>query len=287
MTKPTVHVSVEFRERFVHQLPCYVSREGVHLCRIGTRTLLGFPPDTSRFILTLSVPPDPESVKVVLVRHKGSWCWETAGDHSFASGILYWTADRALSRLIPWRLRWGGAFPAGLSMLEPVMRERLALFEGHVAQAQRMGQTGLFERLNTLRNRVIAELTLVQRCPFETKYLTEKQAIDIITGCRDGLTLGWICDFGRTLPEHVALSKADADALLIYDNYVVMHFDPEQKAHTPPRDPILFGVMRCFRRLYFVADWVDEVCDFTLEEAVKFLEANDDTVAVTGNNLEG
>jgi hypothetical protein len=70
--------------------------------------------------------------------------------------------------------------------------------------------------------------------------------------------------------------------LKIFDNYVILHFDPEGKSTQlteeeirRKKDPILFGVFGESRRLYFIGDWKDEFCDLTLEELIKTLSTED------------
>lgn len=38
------------------------------------------------------------------------------------------------------------------------------------------------------------------------------------------------------------------------------------------RDPILFGMIKDSRRLYFVADWIDKLCTLTFEELIQEME---------------
>jgi hypothetical protein len=59
----------------------------------------------------------------------------------------------------------------------------------------------------------------------------------------------------------------------VFDNYVVLHYDPQANAYgmtqeevRKKKDPILFGVIHSSNKLYFVGDWIDEVCDLTLEQ---------------------
>ena len=40
------------------------------------------------------------------------------------------------------------------------------------------------------------------------------------------------------------------------------------------KDPILFGVIKKSRKLYYVADWKDEVCDLTLDKMFSELGEN-------------
>ena len=73
--------------------------------------------------------------------------------------------------------------------------------------------------------------------------------------------------------------KKDVDERKIFDNYVVLHYDPKEngekltkKEKEKKKDPILFGVIKNSKKLYFVADWKDEYCDLTLDEMFKILK---------------
>jgi hypothetical protein len=86
----------------------------------------------------------------------------------------------------------------------------------------------------------------------------------------------WITDFSRLIPKKALARKKRADKLMIFDNYVVMHITPEWYGGKEERmtkeqtdrmkDPILFGVMDCSRRLYYIADWADMYCDLNMSE---------------------
>lgn len=43
-------------------------------------------------------------------------------------------------------------------------------------------------------------------------------------------------------------------------------------AQKAKKDPILFGVIRNSDKLYYIADWVDEYCDLTLEKMFETLQ---------------
>lgn len=108
------------------------------------------------------------------------------------------------------------------------------------------------------------------------KLLTEEQMLAFTAKCEKGLCLDWVGNFIRPIPDDVVAEKAKCDEAHIFDNYVVLHYDPENRATTPEarqkaRDPILFGVIEGSRKLYFVGDWVDEQCDLTFAEIVKTL----------------
>ena len=66
--------------------------------------------------------------------------------------------------------------------------------------------------------------------------------------------------------------------LEVFDNYVILYYDPEGTVYKETayeeakrRDPIIFGVIAGSKKLYYVADWVDEYCDLTLDAFVDAL----------------
>lgn len=119
-----------------------------------------------------------------------------------------------------------------------------------------------------------------------TTVITEEQVVKFYKECQKGLELTWIRNFIRVIPEKAANKKKEADALEVFDNFVILHYDPEKKAFKEEeKDPILFGVIRGSRKLYYIADWVDEYCDLTLDQFIeKFgdeaIKANDITVNI-------
>jgi hypothetical protein len=76
----------------------------------------------------------------------------------------------------------------------------------------------------------------------------------------------------------VYIIKKEIDDRKIFDNYVVLHYDPKDNGEglskaeiEKKKDPILFGLIKNSRKLYYVADWKDEYCDLTLEEMFNVL----------------
>ena len=71
---------------------------------------------------------------------------------------------------------------------------------------------------------------------------------------------------------------AKMNELEVFDNYVVLYYDPDGKVYKETayeeakrRDPIIFGVIAGSKKLYYVADWIDEYCDLTLDAFVDAL----------------
>lgn len=155
-----------------------------------------------------------------------------------------------------------------------VFNERSEAFEGAIKSAKAAGQTRLAEQLEKERNTRKFENVLYAKG--YKKFLTEAQLLRFTKNCQQGLCLDWVRYFVRPIPEDVVAAKLAADEADLFDNYVVLHFDPENKGTTEEdraarRDPILFGVFKGSRRLYYIKDWTDELCDLTMQQIVDSL----------------
>jgi hypothetical protein len=152
-----------------------------------------------------------------------------------------------------------------------IVRERAAGYERAMTQAKNGGQTALLEKLQKgiEINRNEGQLVAIE----SRKYITEEDVVRFVKEAKKGLRLDWVCNFTRIIPPKVIELKVRMDSLGIFDNYVVLHYDPNKKSWAETqaeiaarKDPILFGVMSGSRKLYFVGDWVDDFCDLTLEQ---------------------
>lgn len=173
-----------------------------------------------------------------------------------------------------------------------LMSDRADKYEQLILNAKATGQTALFESLKdgALLMRAEAQLSLRG----VNKYLREETVVDFLLNTELGhhVRLDWLKGFGRPIPEDVIKKKENADSVYFFDNYVVMHMDPtgrgpeeshhehEQKvaAAKEAEDPILFGVLKGKRILYYIGDWVDPLCDLTLEKVVETMLAAGKTV---------
>ena len=165
-------------------------------------------------------------------------------------------------------------------------------YEQALLQAKENGQTALIEKLNNLIFVCKNEANLVDMN--YTKYVSERQVVDfynkITEDKRKHLKLTWIKNFTRILPSSIVEIKKEIDEKEIFDNYVILHYDPElnsidltEREKEYKKDPILFGVIQKSKKLYYIADWKDEVCDLTLDEMFltlkeKVFEINNDSV---------
>jgi hypothetical protein len=125
-----------------------------------------------------------------------------------------------------------------------------------------------------------------------TKCITEDNAIEFAKKAPREVKLDWIQNFVRSIPEKITNEKVKLDEKHIFDNYVIMHYDPDDKGSEmtkaekeKKKDPILFGVMLGSTKLYYIGDWIDEYCDLTFDKLVevmgkKAISANDITAHV-------
>ena len=120
------------------------------------------------------------------------------------------------------------------------------------------------------------------------EYIIEKADApeEFIKECEKGICLDYIKNFSRPIPTEVVNKIEEVNKLEIFDNYVVLYYDPDGKIYKETakeeakrKDPIIFGVIAGSEKLYYVADWVDEYCDLTLE---KFL----DVAKLTKNDVK-
>ena len=146
-------------------------------------------------------------------------------------------------------------------------------YEKALLQSKTMGQIALTQKLADVVQVVRGEAHLIAVGLKE--YVTEKQVIDFYekVGEDKCLKLNWIKNFNRIIPEEVYEAKKAADERNIFDNYVILHYDPKNTGDKMTKqevenkkDPILFGVIKNSRKLYYIADWKDDYCQLTLEE---------------------
>lgn len=168
--------------------------------------------------------------------------------------------------------------------------ERITPYIVAIKNAETMGQTALLDALlgNIYREKYES---LLYANNFYHK-ISEKQMVDFIKKTEKGISLVYVKNYARPIPVDVMNKKTAADNLMIFDNYVVLHYDPAQKAEVPTAkekeeerkkkaDPILFGVIKGSTDLYYIADWIDEYCDLTLAEFMKVMQVTDSDISIT------
>lgn len=168
-----------------------------------------------------------------------------------------------------------------------IIEQRLDGYKRLLRLAEDAGQTALADEMKDNIKVVKTESQLI--ATGYTKVITEDQIIQFYKETEKGLRLDWVKNFTRLIPPEIVKQKKRLDELGVFDNYLVLHYDPNRKSYRltkaekeKKKDPILFGVIKDSRKLYFVADWIDEVCDLTMEDLVK--EFGEE--AINKNNLD-
>ena len=139
------------------------------------------------------------------------------------------------------------------------------------------GQQALKEKL--LRDMIVNKYESVLYANDLYYVITEDQIVDFVKKTEKGVRLTYIKNYMRALPTEV-LEKLDAaNKLEIFDNYAILHYDPDYSSYAETieetkkrRDPILFGLIRGSNKLYYITDWIDEYCDLTLDKFVETLQ---------------
>lgn len=138
------------------------------------------------------------------------------------------------------------------------------------------GQYEIAEKVNGSRGVLEAELALVSSG--QLKYISEDQIIKFMLLSERGMRLEYLRYYANILPSEVAKRKIVFDRLLVFDNYCVLYYDGgapkfslikeiiDDQERLKRRDPILFGMIKGSRKLYYVTDWVTEDDDLTLEK---------------------
>jgi len=163
---------------------------------------------------------------------------------------------------------------------------RIESYEAALQQAQDLGQVALKQELERKIDVVRSETQLYANNL--VKIVLEAQVVQFYKESEKGVRLDWIKNFTRTIPEKFVKIKNKLDSLKVFDNYVIMHYDPNgeaismtDKEKEAAKDPILFGVIANSRKLYYIGDWVDEYCDLTLDDFIKKFGKK----AITKNNI--
>ena len=149
-------------------------------------------------------------------------------------------------------------------------RDRVSDYLKSIHNAVTVGQTALVEDL--LRGLVTNKYESVLFAEGLYYVVSEQQMVSFVKQCEKGIKLEYVKNFTRPMPQDIVDKIAKINQLEVFDNYVVLYYDPDGKIYKETakeeakrKDPIIFGVIAGSEKLYYVADWVDEYCDLTLE----------------------
>lgn len=166
-------------------------------------------------------------------------------------------------------------------------KKRIKLLEKAVEQADKQGQIAFSEEL--LKKLMVlcreAELWAMGK-----KIFLDRETYDKFRNKTERpVALTPLKNFARPIPQDVLDEKERCDDANLFDGYAVMHYDGEgvvketekEVKERREKDPILFGVVQYSNRLYFVADWEDELCDLTLDDIIDTLSLKDEDTTLS------
>ena len=161
--------------------------------------------------------------------------------------------------------------------------DRVSKYLKAVHNANMVGQTALVEKL--LSEMIANKYESLLFSNGKYYVITEEQLVNFAKKTERGIDLCYIKNYARPIPSDVIDEVAKANELEVFDNYVVLHYDPKgtskretRKEEAKRKDPILFGVIAGSHKLYYITDWIDETCNLTLEKFV-------DTIGVKKEDL--
>lgn len=170
------------------------------------------------------------------------------------------------------------------SVAYPTNEDLLAaskLVDALISRSNAAGQYEIANRIKGVQKCLEAEVVLVKNKML--RYLTEDQVIKFMLMSEKGIRMEYLRYYNDILPSQVAAQKIAADSLLVFDNYCVLYYDDDTKKFSlikeavsdrereRRRDPILFGLIKGSRKLYYITDWITEDDDLTLDKLQKVI----------------
>lgn len=140
-----------------------------------------------------------------------------------------------------------------------------------------VGQDSMKEAYQSILNLREKEFTLYKSGKIK-KVLSEEMIVNFSKTAPKALKLTYLKHYLRVIPLDCVSKILDVLESKLFDNIVILHYDPENKDSKPSKqevekakDPIAFGLINGSRNFYYICDWIDEYCDLTLEDIVETL----------------
>lgn len=158
--------------------------------------------------------------------------------------------------------------------------DRITEYVNCIGMAEKTGQLALKEKL--FSELIINKYESILFANGYDKLITEETLVKLVKNAPKALTLNYIQNFTRIIPAEIISKKVALDKLEVFDNYVVLSYDPDGKSYAKTleerqrevekaKDPILFGVISGINKLYYIDDWIDDYCDLRFENIVDII----------------
>ena len=168
------------------------------------------------------------------------------------------------------------------------VKKRLSKLQKLVAYSREMGQQALYEELTKEVAVLVRESELAA---FNIDKSIEFKHIDKFRSIVKEKVIKWdqLENFPRVVPRNVQTKVKALKKAGIFDEFWILFIDytkqPEMKSTKEKirqKDPILFGRLKYQPdRYYYIADWVDEYCDLTLDKLVDKIKLEDKEFALS------
>jgi hypothetical protein len=174
---------------------------------------------------------------------------------------------------------------------ERKLNERLLRLQKFVKSAEELGQKALFEEFSRKIAITVREQE-VFACGIE--YFVDRWVIDKFRGKVKDVEIGFskLSEYTRPVPDNVASKIKKLQELSMFDDYWILYLNYQDKKDVggkkkaevvktnkekiKEKDPIVFGIQDYLPdKLYFIADWVDEYCDLTLDKLLEDVKKDD------------
>jgi len=166
-------------------------------------------------------------------------------------------------------------------------KNRLAKLQKLVSYSKEMGQQALYEELTREVAMLVQE---TEMWSFGVDRWLLQHDIDKFRHMIKDKVIKWdqLQNFPRIVPASVQQKVKKLKKANIFDEYWILFIDytgaaplKTNKEKIKQKDPILFGRQK-FQpdRFYFIADWVDEYCDLTLDKLVTKIKVEDPEFAL-------
>lgn len=158
-------------------------------------------------------------------------------------------------------------------LISSELNEMMINVDKCILRAEKSNQLALIEKLREVKNVIACEMILSKNG--YDKFVEESKIIEFFKRSDKGVRIDFIRNYSTLIPFSVLEKKEVLDKLGVFDNYVVMYYDPdmsifketeEDEEAVRKKDPILFGLIKGSRKLYFVDDWITDKDDLTLDE---------------------
>lgn len=167
------------------------------------------------------------------------------------------------------------------------VKRRLQKLQKLVAYSKEMKQRALYEELT---NEVAVLVREAQAVAFKIDRFLDIKDIEKFRNRVKDKVIQWnpIEKFPRVVPAAVTKRLKQLQKAQVFDEYWILYIDytgkelKTNKEKIKQKDPILFGRFNHQKdRYYYIADWVDEYCDLTLDKFIDAIKEDDPEFALS------